>query len=205
MRRGFTTLETLIALALGVIVLGGVMAVWNLGVKMNRASQATVAIHSALTITEALFGEFKQMGLSPGLSPYVIGADKRSISFYKVEFRPDRIALVAMRFHTVPTANGNFYLARTTRKAGQLETTVFRQCPLATLAFDNHVDQWGNDYVRAEVRVLDTDLRPGTQTIDPQRSVTQQVMVRVPVPDRFGDPAFEKVNVVQRDGDLLPP
>lgn len=205
MRRGFTTLESLIALAVGVVVLGAVMAVWNLGVKMNRASQATVAIHSALTITEALFGEFKQMGLAPGVSPYVIGADKRSISFYKVEFRPDGIALVAMRFHTVPTQNGNYYLARSTRKAGQLETTVFRQCPLFSLHFDNHVDQWGNDYVRAEVCVLDNDLRPGTQTVDRQRSILQQVMVRVPVPDRFGDPAFSKVNLVQRDGDLLPP
>lgn len=206
MRRGFTTLESLIALAVSVIVLGGIMSLWSLGSRMHRASQATIAIQGALSITEALFADLKQMGLEPGVAPYVIGADRKSVSFYKVDFRPDRIALVPVRFHTVPTPNGNVYLAKTVRKpGGQLDTTVFRTCPLFGVLFDRSTDQWGNDYLRAAVTVLDGDTPRGQATPERERSVFQQVVVRTPVPDRFGDPAFSKVNILQREGDLLPP
>lgn len=207
-----TTIEMMIALTIGSVIIGAIMALWSLGTKMHKASQSTIALQASLTMTEALFADLRQMGLDPGSSPYLVGpvgraanAPGTSLSFFRVAFKPDQIALVPVRFHTVPSPGGNKYLARTERRNGQLETQVFRTCPVQSVEFATNTDSWGNDYLRASVRVLVDDLPPGTVTITPDRTVRQQVVVRVPVPDRFGDPAFAKANIVTKEGELLPP
>jgi hypothetical protein len=122
-----------------------------------------------------------------------------------VGFRPDRIVLVPVRFHTIPSPGGNLFLARDEHRGGRLDTTVFRSCPVQTVEFDTHTDAWGNEYLRAAVRVLEEDRPPGAASVSPERSVRQQVLVRVPVPDRFGDPAFAKVNLISKEAELLAP
>mgnify|MGYP001619039211 CR=1 FL=1 len=212
MRRGFTILELVIALGAGTMVLGCLMALWQLGSKMHRASQSTVALHGALTMTEALFGDLRQMGLDPNSPPYIIGPANRpagmpgtSLSFFKVAFKPDRMNLVPVRFRTLPSPGGNQYFVREERRGGRVESHTYRPCPVQNVQFDVTTDAWGNDYLRAAITVLEDDRPPGTVTITPDRSVRQQVLVRIPVPDRFGDTAFSKVNVVMKEADLLAP
>lgn len=210
--RAITAIELLVALAIGTVVLGSLMALWQLGSKMHQASRSTVALQTALTITEAVFSDLRQMGLEPSSPPFIIGPANRppgvpgtSLSFFKVAFRPDRIGLVPVRFHTVPSPGGNRYFVRDVRRGAQLDSQVFKQCPVQRVEFDTHTDFWGNEYLRAAVRVLEDDRAPGTVTITAERSVRQQVLVRIPVPDRFGDPAFSKANVVLKEAELLPP
>ena len=211
-RRGTTVVEVLIALSIGVVLLACLMALWQLGSKMHHASQSTVALQAALTMTESIFGDLRQMGLEPGSPSYVIGPATRaagspgnSLAFFKVQFKPDRIILVPVRFKTIPSPGGNLFLVREERRAGKVETQVFRQCPLQSVEFDANADAWGNQYLRAAVRVLEDDRPPGSVTITPERIVRQQVLVRMTVPDRFGDPAFSKVNLLVKDGELLVP
>lgn len=211
-RRGFTTLELLIAIGIGTTVLGCLMALWNLGAKMHKASQSTIALQAALTMTEALFGDLRQLGLEPGSPQLLIGPNGRapsapgtSLSFFKVVFRPDRIGLTPVRYSTTPSPGGNKYLVREESKNGRVERMIFKACPIESAEFDTHKDFWGNEYIRAAVRVLEDDRAPGTVTFSPDRSVRQQVLVRLPVPDRFGDPALSKASVIVKDAELLAP
>lgn len=210
--RAITALEILIALTIGTVVLGCLMALWQLGTKMHGASQSTIALQAALTMSETLFSDLRQMGLEPASPPFLIGPAGRppgtpgtSLSFYKVVFLPDRVNLAPVRFHTIPSPGGNAYFVRDQLRAGKLDTNVFRPCPVQGVEFDTHTDFWGNEYLRAAIRVLEDDRPPGTVTITAERSVRQQVLVRIPVPDRFGDPAFAKANLVLREAALLAP
>jgi prepilin-type N-terminal cleavage/methylation domain-containing protein len=211
MRRGFTIIEVMVAAAIGSVALGCLFALWQLGTKMHRASQSTIGLQAALTMTEALFSDMRQIGIDPATAPYVFGPAGRppgaagtSLSFYKVSFQPSRIDLLPVRYRTMPSPGGNRWLVRDERKRTGVETQIFKTCPLQAIAFDATTDQWGNTFLRAAVRVLDEDRPPGRGAV-PERVVHQQVLVRIPVPDRLGDPEFAMVNVVTRTADLLPP
>lgn len=210
--RAITALELLIALTIGTVVLGCLMALWQLGAKMNRASQSTIVLQAALTVTESLFSDLRQMGLEPSSPPFIIGPVNRppgalgtSLKFFKVSFRPDRVVLSPVRFHTTRSPGGNQYFAREEFRAGKYDTRIFKTCPIQSLEFASHTDFWGNDYLRAAVRVLEDDRPPGTAGAIAERTIRQQVLVRIPVPDRFGDAAFAKVNLVMKEAELLAP
>lgn len=212
MRRGITVVEVLVALGIGAVVIGCLMGLWTLGSKMHQASQSTVALQAALTMTESLFADLRQIGLQAGLAQHAIGPAGRpagvpgnTLSFYKVSFKADRIALVPVRYRTVASPGGNRLLVRDEKRGGTLVSHVFQPCPVQYVEFEAHADAFGNEFIRAAVNVLEDDRPPGTVTIAPERIVRQQVMIRVPVPDRFGDAQYDRVNVVTRDADLLPP
>lgn len=197
-RPAFTLLEVLVVAGIGLMLLAAALSAWRSGAQVERAANSTVALQSAMLLTETLYRDICQLGIDQTRrEPLLIS--EGSLSFYKVKFEGDRMKLVPLKFSRVKSPKGNWFLRR--EEAGQKEK-VLRGAPCTELAFSRVVDPaFRTRYLKVHMRVLETDLAPGPARRQP---LAHSAIMRIPVPSQVGNPGLQAVMRIVPEGPLLP-
>lgn len=197
-RRGFTLLEVLVVAAIAIGVLAGVLTAWRTGSQVERATNSTGALQSAMLLTETLYRDICQLGVDQSRrEPLLI--NESSLSFYKVKFQAEQMKLVPLRFSRVKSPQGNWFLKR--EEAGQ-PPKIFGGAPCTEISFAQIQDPtFQTRYLKVTFKVMDQDLAPGPARREP---LAHSAIMRIPVPSQIGHPGLQAVMKIAPEGDLLP-
>jgi len=177
-RRGFTLAEALVALAIGLLVIGAILVVFYSLNKMSRSSELSGALQEAALAMSIVQRDLVQAVQRPdptSTSPVLV--EPNSFQMIRGVLRPDgRIDGQRITYRKQPTASGAFRLRRDVNDTTSLVPGAFKSVQFAQL------DGNGGPFVRVTMR------------LEVQEGGAQECMlsslVRVCGPELIGSPAF---------------
>ena len=198
-RHGFTIVESTVAACLFAVILGALLFTFSGGSKSADAARSTGALAGALTLSERLLEDVRQMAYDPA-SPTDLVAGTRGISFYTVAFVGPETVLRRVRYVVVPE-KGALVIARTAETTAGMKTERFGNLPLRSGAFTLITDQhFGGRSLRLDLVAIGDD-RPGAAPS--ARDVPHSVLARLPMAPAWGDPQRDPARRVRNSGPLL--
>lgn len=141
MRRGVTTLETLIGMALFVLALA---LVWGFVRQAGRTGAKVETVHAAVVHAELAMGavaaDLRSMlppDPSRGGAPYRVSGDGRALAFYRVEEVRGALRAKPVRYEARATPAGNLTLHRDGQRMANVLLAGFKVEVLAVQGAEN--------------------------------------------------------------------
>jgi len=199
--RAYTLVEVVVAVTLGSIVLVALLGLFTAGDRMNRASQSTAVLQSALILEEAILQDIRQLGIDPARKETLL-INEACVSFYKVAFSGEEVKLRPVLYERMKKRSGLYFLKRTEVKGGRRVSRTFSQAPLGQCRFSFIGDRdFGNRYLRVDFTVLESER---VSAKEPDRSSTHSLVLRIPTPSGLGDPRLHRAVRLRPETDLIP-
>lgn len=162
MRHGVTLLETVIALALGLVILAAALQVSRMGDRLGRSAQGSASVTSLRLLSEALIVDLRQLARDP-FEPEVLRLTEAGVSFHTSRVTSASIELDSIRWQRTRGPNGEFYLTRTRQPPGGAPASrTLLDSPLSSARFRLITDgTTGGRFLALDVVAADPTLLPG--------------------------------------------